>query len=184
MRARPEVVAVTPVLAVALIGMAARSQAPASSDATRRPVSWLVGRGGPIRFQPGACVAYPPVGRWNGHDGLSRSGTWRYRPGSARDHLGSNGRREERVAHRRSARPRPAPPGGLPRRHVPSARFNRCPTRKGRQARQSPDSARRAPRPRRPQPVRERGAGERAGRDPHGRVRGPLGGGGGDDLLP
>jgi N-acetylmuramoyl-L-alanine amidase len=28
--------------------------------------SWLVGRGGPVVFRSGACVAFPPVGRWNG----------------------------------------------------------------------------------------------------------------------
>lgn len=28
--------------------------------------SWPVGRGGPVAFAPGACVAYAPGGRWNG----------------------------------------------------------------------------------------------------------------------
>ena len=67
MKARPGVAAVTTVLAVALVAMAAVSQAPASSDSTRRPNSWLVGRGGPIPFQTGACIAFAPKGRWNGH---------------------------------------------------------------------------------------------------------------------
>ena len=66
MKARPGVAAATTVLAVASLGAAATSESPASSDSTRGPISWLVGRAGPIRFQTGACVAYAAKGRWNG----------------------------------------------------------------------------------------------------------------------
>ena len=59
--------AITTVLAVASLGAAATPESPASSDSTRKPVSWLVGRGEPIRFQTGTCIAFAPKGRWNGH---------------------------------------------------------------------------------------------------------------------
>lgn len=38
----------------------------AKASAPRARSSWFVGRGGPIPFQTGACVAFAPVARWNG----------------------------------------------------------------------------------------------------------------------
>jgi N-acetylmuramoyl-L-alanine amidase len=38
----------------------------ATIAAASHPASWLIGRGGPVRFQSGACVALAPAGRWNG----------------------------------------------------------------------------------------------------------------------
>ena len=83
MKVRPGVAAVTTVLAVALVGMAAVSQAPASSDSTRGPISWLVGRGGPIRFQTSACLAYAAKGRWNGRTVFLDPGHGGLDPGAA-----------------------------------------------------------------------------------------------------
>jgi N-acetylmuramoyl-L-alanine amidase len=82
MRVRLGIAACAIVLAVAWSGVAAGPRALVSSTSTGGRVSWLVGRGGPIRFQVGACVAYAPTGRWNGRTVLLDPGHGGLDPGA------------------------------------------------------------------------------------------------------
>jgi len=45
---------------------AAAARVTAMIAAPSRAGSWLIGRGGAVQFQADACVAFAPVGRWNG----------------------------------------------------------------------------------------------------------------------